>query len=84
VLVADVYHHKEQLPPEARFSPKTLVEALREHGVGAWFYPTTEEIIAHLCRDAQSTDVLLIMSNGGFDNIHQRLLAALEQVLTQG
>ena len=84
VLVADVYHHKEQLPPEARFSPKTLVEALREHGVGAWFYPTTEEIIAHLCRDAQSTDVLLIMSNGGFDNIHQRLLAALEQVPTQG
>jgi UDP-N-acetylmuramate: L-alanyl-gamma-D-glutamyl-meso-diaminopimelate ligase len=82
VLIADVYHHREQLPPEARFSPKTLVEALQAHGVGAWFYPTTEEIIAHLYRDTQPGDVILIMSNGGFENIHQRLLTALAQVPT--
>jgi UDP-N-acetylmuramate: L-alanyl-gamma-D-glutamyl-meso-diaminopimelate ligase len=79
VLVADVYRHREQLSPEARFSPKVLVEALRGQGVDAWFYPTTEEILTHLCRDAQATDVILIMSNGGFDNIHQRLLTGLEQ-----
>jgi len=79
VLVADVYHHREHLPAEARFSPQALVEALRQQGVGAWFYPTTEEIITHLCRDAQAMDVILIMSNGGFDNIHQRLLATLEE-----
>jgi len=84
VLIADVYRHREQLPPEARFSPKTLVEALRVQGVDAWFYPTTEEIMHHLCRDAQATDVILIMSNGGFDNIHQRLLVALEQAPAQG
>jgi UDP-N-acetylmuramate: L-alanyl-gamma-D-glutamyl-meso-diaminopimelate ligase len=84
VLIADVYRHREQLPPEARFSPQTLVEALQEHGVDAWFYPTTEEIMHHLCRDAQATDVILIMSNGGFDNIHQRLLTALEHVPAHG
>jgi UDP-N-acetylmuramate: L-alanyl-gamma-D-glutamyl-meso-diaminopimelate ligase len=84
VLIADVYRHREQLPPEARFSPQTLVEALRKHGVDAWFYPTTEEIMHHLCRDAQTTDVILIMSNGGFDNIHQRLLTALEHVPAHG
>jgi UDP-N-acetylmuramate: L-alanyl-gamma-D-glutamyl-meso-diaminopimelate ligase len=79
VLIADVYRHREQLPAEARFSPQTLVEALRTQGVEAWFYPTTEEIMHHLCRNTQATDVILIMSNGGFDNIHQRLLEALEQ-----
>jgi UDP-N-acetylmuramate: L-alanyl-gamma-D-glutamyl-meso-diaminopimelate ligase len=84
VLIADVYHHREQLAAEARFSPRTLVEALQAQGVGAWFYPTTEEIVHHLCRDAQATDVILIMSNGGFDNIHQRLLAALEPGPAQG
>lgn len=78
VLIADVYHHREQLPSEERFSPTTLIAALCEHGVDAWFYPTTEDIIRHLCRDAQPADVILIMSNGGFDNIHQRLLTALE------
>jgi UDP-N-acetylmuramate: L-alanyl-gamma-D-glutamyl-meso-diaminopimelate ligase len=83
VLIADVYRHREQLPAEARFSPQTLVEALRTQGVEAWFYPTTEEILHHLCRDAQAPDVILIMSNGGFDNIHQRLLVALEHVPTQ-
>jgi UDP-N-acetylmuramate: L-alanyl-gamma-D-glutamyl-meso-diaminopimelate ligase len=82
VLIADVYHHREQLPSEARFAPKTLVEALRVQGIDAWFYPTTAEIMHHLCRDAQATDVILIMSNGGFDNIHQRLLEALAQVPT--
>jgi UDP-N-acetylmuramate: L-alanyl-gamma-D-glutamyl-meso-diaminopimelate ligase len=51
--------------------------------VAAWFYPTTEEIMHHLCRDAQASDVILIMSNGGFDNIHLRLLVALEQVPAQ-
>jgi len=79
VLVADVYHHREQLSPEARFSPATLVHALHAHGVGAWFYPGTDAILAHLCRETRPTDVVLIMSNGGFDNIHQRLLHALEQ-----
>jgi UDP-N-acetylmuramate: L-alanyl-gamma-D-glutamyl-meso-diaminopimelate ligase len=60
-----------------------LVEALRAQGVEAWFYPTTEEIMHHLCHDAQAPDVILIMSNGGFDNIHQRLLVALEQTPAQ-
>jgi len=31
-----------------------------------------------LCREAQPADVILIMSNGGFENIHQRLLTALQ------
>jgi UDP-N-acetylmuramate: L-alanyl-gamma-D-glutamyl-meso-diaminopimelate ligase len=83
VLLADVYH-KEQLPTAERFSPDALVRALRAQGVGAWFYLGTEAIIAHLCRDAQPTDVILIMSNGGFENIHQRLLSALEQRAAAG
>jgi len=30
-----------------------------------------------LVTEARSGDVILIMSNGGFDNLHQRLLKAL-------
>jgi UDP-N-acetylmuramate: L-alanyl-gamma-D-glutamyl-meso-diaminopimelate ligase len=52
---------------------------LQQQGIPAWFYPTTEAIIAHICREAQPADVVLFMSNGGFDNIHQRLLTALAQ-----
>jgi UDP-N-acetylmuramate: L-alanyl-gamma-D-glutamyl-meso-diaminopimelate ligase len=78
VLLADVYR-KEQLEDTACLSPATIVETLQQRGIPAWFYATTEAIIAHICRDAQPTDVILIMSNGGFDNIHQRVLTALAQ-----
>jgi UDP-N-acetylmuramate: L-alanyl-gamma-D-glutamyl-meso-diaminopimelate ligase len=56
-----------------------LVQALNPLTKGAWFYADTNDIIAHLCRESQPSDVILIMSNGGFDHIHERLLTALAQ-----
>ncbi|MGP5526883.1 UDP-N-acetylmuramate:L-alanyl-gamma-D-glutamyl-meso-diaminopimelate ligase [Psychrobacter celer] len=38
-----------------------------------------EGIIEHLCAYAQSGDAIVIMSNGGFERIHQRLLTALRE-----
>ena len=38
-----------------------------------------EGIIEHLCAYAQSGDAIVIMSNGGFEGIHQRLLTALRE-----
>ncbi len=78
VLLADVYA-KDQLSPAERLSPTVLVQGLQHHTKGAWFYASTDAIIAHLCREACPGDVILIMSNGGFENIHERLLAALAQ-----
>jgi UDP-N-acetylmuramate: L-alanyl-gamma-D-glutamyl-meso-diaminopimelate ligase len=76
VVLADV-HRKDQLPEAERLSPAALVQALQRHNVPAWFYPATEAIMAHICREAVPSDVILIMSNGGFDNLHERLLTAL-------
>ncbi len=36
-----------------------------------------DQIIARICREAQSGDAVVIMSNGGFAGLHQRLLNAL-------
>jgi len=76
VVIADV-HRKGQLQAAERLSPEALVAALRARQIPSWFYPTTQAIIDHLCVASQNLDVVLIMSNGGFDDIHQRLLAAL-------
>ena len=38
---------------------------------------SVEDIIAHISRHATAGDAIVIMSNGGFEGIHQRLLAAL-------
>ena len=39
--------------------------------------PSVDAIIEHLKVHAQAGDAIIIMSNGGFENIHQRLLNAL-------
>ena len=41
---------------------------------------STDAIIEHIITHAQAGDAIVIMSNGGFENIHQRLLAALDEL----
>ncbi|MDQ6996569.1 MAG: Mur ligase family protein, partial [Mariprofundus sp.] len=38
----------------------------------------TDAIIKHICKHGRPGDDVLILSNGGFDAIHQRLLASLQ------
>jgi len=65
------------LAEEMRFSGRQLSRDLEARGRRATCFTDTDAIIAHLARTAQSGDVIAIMSNGGFDNIHRRLLDAL-------
>jgi UDP-N-acetylmuramate: L-alanyl-gamma-D-glutamyl-meso-diaminopimelate ligase len=41
-------------------------------------YGTVAEIIETLAAQVRPEDHVLIMSNGGFDNIHARLIARLQ------
>lgn len=54
-----------------------VAEVCREIGGHAVVLPDVEAIIAHVRTHASDGDDVLILSNGGFDGIHQRLLAAL-------
>lgn len=67
----------EKIPVGHRFSSEKLVEDLTSRGKTARYFPDTEEIIEFVSREASEGDLVLIMSNGGFDNIHQRLLDRL-------
>ena len=67
----------EKIPPDQRFSSRRLVKDLTGRGKAAHFFADTDLIIQFLLEHACPGDVLLIMSNGGFDNIHTRLLARL-------
>jgi UDP-N-acetylmuramate: L-alanyl-gamma-D-glutamyl-meso-diaminopimelate ligase len=67
----------KKIPEGQRFSSLKLVEDLQGRGRDAYYFPDTDAIIDFLAGEAREGDVILIMSNGGFDNIHERLLAAL-------
>ncbi|MBU0989925.1 MAG: UDP-N-acetylmuramate:L-alanyl-gamma-D-glutamyl-meso-diaminopimelate ligase, partial [Proteobacteria bacterium] len=67
----------EKIPVEERFSSRQLVSDLTERGLSASYFENTDRLLAALLTEARSGDVVLIMSNGGFDNLHQRLLGEL-------
>ena len=67
----------EKIPPNERFSSEKLVSDLIDSGKEAYSFSNTDLIIDFLVQSTRSGDVILIMSSGGFDNIHERLLTAL-------
>jgi len=76
LLVAPV-HAVESIPENERFDPARLVAESREGGVDASLTDGVNEIIARLAADASPGDVVLILSNGGFGGIYERLPIAL-------
>lgn len=67
----------EKIPVAHRFSSEKLVSDLVSRGQRAHYFPDTDTIIDFLIKEAAPNDLIIIMSNGGFDNIHERLLTAL-------
>jgi UDP-N-acetylmuramate: L-alanyl-gamma-D-glutamyl-meso-diaminopimelate ligase len=53
-------------------------EALAPMGTRAQVAQTIDEVLAQVLAQVQPGDQLLCMSNGGFSNVHQRLLEALK------
>ena len=62
-------------PAELNWNLDRVTGALDGRGQA---YPTVGEIVEALAREARPSDHVLIMSNGGFDNIHARLLERLQ------
>jgi UDP-N-acetylmuramate: L-alanyl-gamma-D-glutamyl-meso-diaminopimelate ligase len=56
-----------------------LQDLARHSTCAAKVYDKTETIITEICKHVQPGDHIVIMSNGGFEAIHSRLVAALEK-----
>ena len=77
-IIAQVFS-ASHLAPEETLSPDRVAEGIRNRGKKAVTFDTTEEIISFLDSEVRPGDHIVIMSNGGFDNIHNRLLARLQK-----
>ena len=67
----------EKIPEADRFDSGALVAALQQKGQKAVLHHTADEVVAALTGRLGEGAVVLIMSNGPFDNIHEKLLSAL-------
>ncbi|TWI77399.1 UDP-N-acetylmuramate--L-alanine ligase [Desulfobotulus alkaliphilus] len=66
----------EKVDEKERFSAESLVQDLRLKGLCAQSFDDASGIVAFLAGEARPGDLVLVMSNGGFENIHSRLLDA--------
>jgi UDP-N-acetylmuramate: L-alanyl-gamma-D-glutamyl-meso-diaminopimelate ligase len=77
VIVASAYL-PVKVPEGQRISEAELVRAIAELGPHARHVPTVDEIVSQLARELREGDRVVILSNGGFGGIHDKLLRALE------
>lgn len=83
VLVAPPFN-QNNIPEDQRFSSDQLVSDLLAKGVDARLCVTVDEIVGELKRSARPGDVILVMSNGGFGGIYEKLLKELEPAGREG
>jgi UDP-N-acetylmuramate: L-alanyl-gamma-D-glutamyl-meso-diaminopimelate ligase len=76
VLLSSV-HRASLLNEEQRLDPETVATTVRTLGKDANVLPDADAIADHLAAEAKPGDLLLIMSNGSFDGLCEKLLKKL-------
>ena len=79
VVVAQIAR-LELLAPEERLDPALLMQDLKAAGKDAAYLPDVDAIVAHVAKNVQGDEVVVVFSNGGFGGIHGKLLARLAHV----
>jgi UDP-N-acetylmuramate: L-alanyl-gamma-D-glutamyl-meso-diaminopimelate ligase len=68
----------QELPESERLNPDQVVATLRARGKPARYAASPDEIVNDLTPQLRTGDVVGVFSNGGFGDIHDKLLARLQ------
>ena len=77
VVLAGVYQ-QQRIPDAERLHPEDVIEALHAEGAHAELHPGGDAIVEAIAPRLESSDVIVLLSNGGFDGIYEKLPAALK------
>jgi UDP-N-acetylmuramate: L-alanyl-gamma-D-glutamyl-meso-diaminopimelate ligase len=69
----------EQIPENERLKPERVVAAIARDGRLAFYEPNADAIVDRIVPMLRPKDVVVVFSNGGFDNIHEKLLTRLRK-----
>jgi UDP-N-acetylmuramate: L-alanyl-gamma-D-glutamyl-meso-diaminopimelate ligase len=78
VVLAGVFR-AQQLGDENRMEPEAVAASVRALGKSARVFASADAIAEQVSAEAEAGDVLLVMSNGSFDGLCEKLLAKLAQ-----
>ncbi len=76
VILAGVFG-AEKIPEPERMSPEEVVASVRAAGRPAEHVPAVDDIVTRLSGTCREGDLILLMSNGGFGGIQEKLADAL-------
>jgi len=74
-------HNAKQLGDDNRLDPESVAADVRKLGVDANVFAGAEAITAHLASNGKNGDLFLIMSNGSFDGLCQKLTDKLSSAV---
>lgn len=77
IIIAQAFD-QGKIASDDRFSTEELIQDLVKLGKSAKLFSSAEHIVEDLYRRTQKGDVVLIMSNGGFDGIYDKLINKLK------
>ncbi len=77
VIIAQAFD-QSKIDQAERFSVDDLVQDIQKQNKQASTFETADQIVSNLVQESHSGDLILIMSNGGFDGIYQKLLTGLQ------
>lgn len=80
VVIAGIYQ-PDKIPAEIRLSPAEVVDEINRAtgGERACYIEKPLDIPSLIAREAEPGDIVLVMSNGGFDGVQDKILHALEE-----
>src|SRR5580658_9790241 len=79
VVLAGVFR-AQQLGDESRMEPEAVASSVHALGKSARVFPSADAIAEQVSAEAEAGDVLLVMSNGSFDGLCEKLLKRFESV----
>jgi UDP-N-acetylmuramate: L-alanyl-gamma-D-glutamyl-meso-diaminopimelate ligase len=76
IIISRLFH-PERYTKETAISPSEMTDYLRSRGLEAQYIPSIDDIVSVLAPRLKGSEVLVIMSNGSFGGIHDKILNAL-------
>jgi UDP-N-acetylmuramate: L-alanyl-gamma-D-glutamyl-meso-diaminopimelate ligase len=82
IIISGLFH-PERYDKDSAISPLEMIDQMRSHNREADFIQSPDEIVVSLVKALQEGDVVVVMSNGSFGGIHEKLLNALNRTTTK-
>jgi UDP-N-acetylmuramate: L-alanyl-gamma-D-glutamyl-meso-diaminopimelate ligase len=81
VIIAGI-HQPERIPPDERLDTAKLADDIMKAGTDAHFVPDVDNIAEFVLRGLNPNDVVLIMSNGSFGGLANKLVEGIKKLKT--